>query len=125
MMCIRSHKKTKSSWFVFNPSFSERTIQLIPSDLSNYVKLMKFVTNKHVLVQFDKEFVPFLDENGCVTSDKEAKCDQTIIFAMDGKIITQEENSIQICLNKKIVGYSDLVRGVKYLVTLDETDENQ
>ena len=86
---------------------------------------MKFVSNKHVLVQFDKKYVPLLDQNGCISGDNKSPNDQTVIFAIDGSIVTQLEDIVQECLNQKVVGYSDQNYGEMYIATLEDTSDSQ
>ena len=56
------------------------------------IQHMSFISNDHVLVQFKKLMVPLKDDLGKVSSpddSKASKVNQSVVFAMNGKIISQ------------------------------------
>ena len=76
-----------------------------------------FVTNKHILIQFDKNKIPVRDEVGCVKDAKNTgNTPQTVILEANGMIVTQSKEA-QHYLDAEIVGESELVDGRKFIVT--------
>ena len=76
-----------------------------------------FVTNNHVLVQFDSYKIPKKDEKGQVilNSKRDSKQSQTVILNKSGKIVTQRKN-VQEILDMPILAESNMKTGKKYLL---------
>ena len=78
-----------------------------------------FVTNNHILVQFDGKSTPQLDDNFMITANSKtwnAAQNQTVIFKPNGEVVEQQED-VQGPLNCEIVAKSYLSKGAIYLIT--------
>ena len=96
MIAVGVEDKRKGNWFFLQPSPGSRKTQLIAVDERTWVSEKQFVSNRHVLLQFESKSVPDKDEDGCIVHDVKTapkKKPQTVIFEANGKIVTQ---SVQV-----------------------------
>ena len=89
------------------------------------IKEMFFVTNNHILVQFDGRYLPSKDEKNMIDLRKpppKVTDTQTAIFKTNGFVVEQGE--VKLALNCEIVGRSYLANGTLFLVTRNADTKN-
>ena len=72
------------------------------------IQNMFFISNDHVLVQFKNKSVPLKDAFGKVKlpdDSKVSKVNQSVVFAMNGKMISQPKD-VSEALENEIIGSS-------------------
>ena len=73
MQMVGLEANRKGRRFILQSSPDSRKTNLISSDKQKMIKHKQFVTNNHILIQFDSADVARKDENGLVKSTGRAK----------------------------------------------------
>ena len=79
------------------------------------IKEMFFVTNNHILVQFDTKYIPTKDAKNMIENSGKSVTPQSVIFKPNGDVMEQGEITEQ--LSCEIVGKSNLSNGTRFLIT--------
>ena len=92
MLAVGIEASRKGAYFIIQPEPSSRKTNLVSFEHAAIIIHQTFVTNDHLLIQFDGKQVPKRDLSGAIAEGKQVKdSPQTVIMAANGMIITQSE----------------------------------
>lgn len=95
MIAVCQKRNQDEFCFLIKPSPSTRKVHLVRMEKKQMIKEVLFVTNHHILVQFDHQYVPQkMDKNHKMIAEKQSSDSsnhqefQSVVFQQNGEVVS-------------------------------------